>query len=413
MVMKLHTGVMLLRFRVANHRSIRDEQELSLVAVPRKGEPQASGSIPPTVRVTGIYGANASGKSNVLDAMDFMVKAVRSSYRDWSPTGGVERNPFLLDDTSRKAVSRYEIDLVVDGVHYAYGFEVDDHRVRAEWLKAFGSGSRARLLFSRKVDDFTFGRSLSGPRTAVEKLTRSNALFLSVAVANAYPLLRDIYAALVDGIHPPLHSHYLSNPPVGHIAGERLRPRVEKLVKFADLGIEELLVHRQDEQSGSPRRSVELKLKHSADAEVLFSLSEESAGTVAWLSAMVPVLEVLDSGGVLLVDEVDSSLHPMLSAAFIQMFKDPVINAKAAQLVFTSHDVALLGTLLRDDLLGRDEVWFTEKDQSGTTTLFPLTDFKPRTGENFERAYLQGRYGAVPYIDLTELRSMFAATSED
>lgn len=398
---------MLLRFRVANHRSVRDEQELSLVAVTRKGEPKPTGLIPPTVRVAGIYGANASGKSNVLQALNYMVTAVQNSYRSWSPTGGVERYPFLLDKACRDTVSRYEIDLLVGGVHYNYGFELDDHTVRSEWLRSFSTSSRARMLFDRKGSDFGFGRALAGPRTVVEKLTRRNALFLSVAAANGYPLLLDVFAALVQRIRPPLSSRHLDLVPVGDIIGERLFTRVERLVKFADLGIEELLIDRQEVSGMSPWQAVDLKLKHGVDGDATFSLADESAGTVAWLSAMVPVLESLDSGGVLLVDEVDSSLHPMLSAALIQMFKDPVINSREAQLVFTSHDVALLGNLLHNGVLGRDEVWFTEKDGSGATSLFPLTDFKPREGENFERAYLQGRYGAVPFVDLDQLRSLF------
>jgi uncharacterized protein len=112
-------------------------------------------------------------------------------------------------------------------------------------------------------------------------------------------------------------------------------------------------------------------------------------------------------GDIVSIDEVDSSLHPKLSAALIQMFKDPVINARGAQLIFTSHDVSLLGNLLDDGILDRDEVWFTEKDSSGASVLFPLADFQPRKGENFERAYLQGRYGALPYIDIDELRNLF------
>jgi AAA15 family ATPase/GTPase len=146
----------------------------------------------------------------------------------------------------------------------------------------------------------------------------------------------------------------------------------------------------------------------SDGGSVDLGFEDESAGTRVWLALAAYVISGITLGSLIMVDEVDSSLHPKLSAALIQMFKDPSINKNGAQLVFTSHDVSLLGSLIDEGILDRDEVWFTEKDRAGATTLFPLTDFQPRRGENFERAYLQGRYGAVPFVDIDELRGLFS-----
>jgi uncharacterized protein len=193
----------LLRFRVANHRSLRDEQELSLVAQPRKGEAKPTGPVPETVLVAGIYGANASGKSNVLDALMFLADAVKDSFAKWPATGGVPRRPFLLDPGMKSRPSLYEADVVVEGVRYTYGFEVDDQRVLSEWLYSYPTGSRKRMLFERASDDFQFGRTLGGQNSAIAKLTRPNALFLSVAAANSHRLLTVIFRTF-DRIRPKL-----------------------------------------------------------------------------------------------------------------------------------------------------------------------------------------------------------------
>jgi AAA15 family ATPase/GTPase len=146
-------------------------------------------------------------------------------------------------------------------------------------------------------------------------------------------------------------------------------------------------------------RSVELKHSSSGDpAGISLPLEMESEGTRTWLSLADPLLTVLETGSVLCVDELDRSLHPRLALEVVHIFGDPVRNPKNAQLIFNTHDTALLGNLLSGSGLRPDEVWFVEKDTAGATHLYPLTDFKPRRDENLERGYLQGRYRAIPFI---------------
>ncbi|MFC0544475.1 AAA family ATPase [Kutzneria chonburiensis] len=411
---------MLLRFRTANHRSLRDEVELSLVSQPRKGESKPTSALPETVRVAGIYGANASGKSNILDAMGFLAKAVANSYSGWSPTGGVPRVPFLLDPASRLASSLYEIDFVFQGVRHTYGFEVDDQRVRAEWLYSYPTGSRKRTLFERDGDTFRFGRTLTGSNSVIAGLVRPNSLFLSVAAANSHPLLIELFR-WVERFKPT--SEFGSETfdrVVAAISANMVgsNAQFDAWIKVADLGVDRVYFEADGKisEADSPEAIVDhfkngkIKFTHVTPGygPVDFSFEGESAGTRMWLALAGYVIPRIALGLVVMVDEVDSSLHPKLSAALIQMFKDPLINKNGAQLLFTSHDVSLLGNLIDDEILDRDEVWFTEKDRAGATSLFPLTDFQPRRGENFERAYLQGRYGAVPYVDIDELRGLFS-----
>ncbi|KUP97057.1 AAA family ATPase [Thermobifida cellulosilytica] len=431
---------MLLRFRVANHRSIRDEQELSLVAVPRRGEekPKAS-EIPPTLRVVGIYGANASGKSNVLDALWWMLTAVRYSHTRWQPDAGVPRKPFQLDDVSRNEPSFYEVDFVFNGVRHSYGFEVTDREIVGEWLFEFPHG-RPRRLFEREgPKGYRFGRALTGELRQIEKLTRDNSLYLSCAASNNHPYLSAVQRWLTGSISLATEQSldvYLRDSHTRRMLDEatpEVRDRINRLIRVADLGVTGVSPGKRelDEKFLGLIRSIGVNLPGNSTEEfaenlrrnlektVFFThscagdphalpIEEESDGTRSWFRLIGPVLNVLEKGDVFLVDEIDSSLHPMISSTLIRMFKDPVINPKGAQIVFASHDTTLLGTMLENKLLERDEVWFTEKDARGATSLYSLAEFHPRGDENPERGYLQGRYGAVPHVNFEEIRSLFA-----
>lgn len=391
---------MLLRFRVANHRSIRDEQTLSLVGVPRRGEqkPRAS-DVPRTVPVAGIYGANASGKSNVLDALIWMVTAIDESHGVWTPDGNVPRRPFKLDLSSPRRPSFYELDFLYDGIRYSYGFEVDDAAVQSEWLFSFPHGRPRQLINRPEPQNFQFSRSLGGQNARIARLTRPNSLYLSSAAYNNHPLLGEIFHRLTRGINEEFDTHLRMLQTKLLLHRKHTVNRVIQMLRIADLGL-----------VGAEFKSDEDIIVHhtaSGGTNVAFDMDDESAGTKEWLSLIGPLLETLDRGDVLVVDEIDASLHPQLSSSIIRMFKDPEINRRGAQLIFASHDTTLLGSMIDDHILNRDEVWFTEKDNSGATTLYALAEFHPRKDENVERGYLQGRYGAVPYLSFDKLREIF------
>ncbi|MEV0616876.1 ATP-binding protein [Nonomuraea sp. NPDC050404] len=391
---------MLLRFRVANHRSIRDEQTLSLIAVPRRGEPKRTESL----HVAGIYGANASGKSNLLDALRWMSDAIRSSHTSWDPTKGVPRNPFKLSRAGLRTPSFFEADFLHQGVRYSYGFEMDDEVVLGEWLNAFPRGRPKKLFDRTGPADMTFGRSLTGEVQRIRRLTRPNSLYLSCAASNNHSLLTAIYDTLkfvaIDFVqHGELNEESRLDLVKLLLRRGVATDNINELLRIADLGIERVeLVEAEPHDQLIMRRAGEMPS---------LSLEEESAGTRAWLSLLGHTIIVLHIGGILLADEIDSSLHPLLSSTLIRMFKDPDINRANAQLIFSSHDTTLLGSLIEDGLLARDEVWFTEKDSSGATNLYSLAEFHTRRDENIERGYLQGRYGAVPYLNFEDIREIF------
>ncbi|MEV4103690.1 ATP-binding protein [Nonomuraea sp. NPDC049649] len=411
---------MLIRFRVANHRSLRDEYELSLIATEfDEGAARETGlkhrgravSLHP---VLGVFGANASGKSNLLDAFQLMRDAVRGSFADWAKTpGAVPRQPFKLDHTSRRETTLFEVDLVLgpEPVRYTYGFELSDERVEAEWLHAYPHGRR-NVWFDREAGrpqaeggEFIFrGEGFKGKREALVELTRPNALFLSVGATLNDPQLTEIYRWFLVNLRlmtpgrdirsrASQTRHLLAHP--GGV--DSYHHRIVQLLQSADLGVTRL---DTDPETG------EIRLWHrtadGGETPLDFS-TEESLGTHAWFAFLGPMLTVLDQGAVLLVDELDSSLHPTLAAEVVRVFQDPSSNPRGAQLIFTTHDATLLGSEVLDRPLNRDQVWITVKQQSGETELYPLTAAKPRKEENLERGYLRGRYGGVPRVTAGEI----------
>ena len=393
---------MLLRFRAANVYSFRDEFEFDL----RVGKRGADKAGPDPTRVAAIYGANASGKSNVLKALVWMAQAVGGSARLWAPTEGVRRPLFKLDPAARAEASLFEAEILVDEIRYVYGFEISDERIETEWLFEYATGRR-RTLFVRDADadgEYDFkGRQLKGEIDQIRKLTRPNALFVSTGAQLNNPQLGRIYewfggmlgSELVTG-YPGLDRYF------PHLRPGQWFADVEPLLSMADLGIVGgRVVETANEagQAGGGVVSREIRLRHrGAQGPVDLDRKEESDGTLAWLTTARSVVETLRAGSVLLYDELDSSLHPSLVAEVLRVFRDPRANPNGAQLICTLHDVSLLGSAHADSPLDRREVWITEKDSMGCSELYPLTDARPATQENLERGYLRGRYGGIPRV---------------
>ncbi|MFH9429992.1 ATP/GTP-binding protein [Streptomyces sp. NPDC017615] len=412
---------MLLSFRVANHGSLRDPQELNLV-------PAYTAELP-ALPVVAIYGANASGKSTVMDAYRFFQKAVRESQARWLPGDPVERRPFLLDHDTRRSSSSYAVDLLIDGVRHVYGFSVGDRSVEQEWLYSYPK-ARRRVLFERAGGSVTFGASLAGERAAAERIMRANSLYLSAAAQSGHATLGAVWEALqrtnvIDDQTRQALMKAGSLTATVFDSFERLGiARAEELLAAADLGVHGVRPG-QDEDPGLRRRFGEkvweehfaaglgdaaaafrqvmtrqLQFVHRVGGEeFLLGAEDESAGTKTWLNLVSLALLAITSGDQLWIDEVDVSLHPLLTAKLVKLFQSTELNPLGAQLVFTTHDASLLGTMLGEEVLRRDQIWFVEKDAAtGASELYPLSDFKPRKGENFERRYLAGSYGAVPLL---------------
>ncbi|GAA4685901.1 ATP-binding protein [Streptomyces chumphonensis] len=420
---------MLLSFRVANHRSIRDEQELSLVATElNEGTARDTGvrsegrdvSVLPTV---GIYGANASGKSNILSALRFMRKAVLDSFADWGKAPRIPREPFALAAEAQDETSLFEVDLLLGKrrVRYTYGFELSDDRVEAEWLHAYPSGRR-QVWFDREAGrpedeggEVRFpGTGMKGHKDLIKESTRPDALLLTVGATLNHPQLSAVHRWFVDnlwlvstGSDVAARTAWTRDRITDPRTSSGMRERLVALLSAPDLGVTGMTV---DPESG------EVRLLHQgsgSEAQPLDFLEQESLGTQAWFAFLGPLLHVLERGGVLLADELDSSLHSLLAAEVIRLFHDQEANPRPAQLIFTTHDATLLGPSVAERPLARDQLWITVKSNSGETQLYPLTAArKARRDENLERRYLHGHYGGVPRLTSGELARHIATLDE-
>lgn len=423
---------MLIEFSLRNFRSFRDEQTFSLVAssgTEHQDTHTTSISTDDSRRVlrsAAVYGPNASGKTNLLLALHAMEQIVVKSAVASQRGDLIEPiAPFRLTRDSREAPTAFEASFIVDGVEYQYGFEATRKEVVAEWLYAYPHGQARRWFtrsYSARHPDGTFnpGDYLKGQRKQIWEATRPNALYLSTAAQ----LNNKQIAPIFDWFRETIA--YLPGRRVGHrftaetCSNETEKQRILSLLRAADLGIENVVVEEEpvdldrlpsdlrnfissSGQEGDVEHvlSQTIHFQHSAGdtEESLLELEEESQGTQQFFALAGPILDVLDKGRILLVDELDSSLHPNMVREIVLLFNSPETNPNGAQLVFNTHDV----TLLDQDLLRRDQIWLTDKFNDGASTLIPLLDFKPRKGtEALQKNYLQGRYGGMPMPRIRE-----------
>lgn len=434
---------MLVAFAMTNYACFRDRQELSMEATVRSSGDDAYAfstgirRFPRLNRISAIYGPNGSGKSRFVQGLDFAQTFVLGSSRESQSGETIPHVPFLFDAETRVQPTAFETCFVQDGTAYEYGFAVDRTRVHEEWLLAWPPGGRMRRLLGRTFDPETgdeawfFGPSVRGHKELWRASTRPNSLFVSTAVQlnseTFRPVVdwfRNLRVLEPEGVHP---SYTIENIR----KSESFKHRVLALLKDADIAVSDIRTHarqqRLDEfhpppppelikelsKGGTPViEIVDVKFEHyppRSDRRHLVDIDDESDGTQRLFEFAGPWLDILDNDLVVVIDELDRSLHPLLLAYLIQRINSTETpeDKKHAQLVATLHDVSLLR-----DVLDRSQIWFTDKDRrSESATLTPLSDFSPRPREALVRGYLGGRYGGVPIIGESELDG--ATTARD
>ena len=400
-----------------------------MVAVDRKREearpqPLLGESLVP---VAGIYGPNASGKTNIVAALDWLCNAVAFSLRGWESEIPVD--PFAFDNNPRNP-TQFEIELMLDGVRFEYILELDAVHVIYEALFHYPLKSRKRV-FEREDQSLKLQRGI-GNLAGAKQLMTPQTLFLSAARRSGDSIATAFAKQLVNMqiVGPTLMWGKRSGGGRSHLWPKRTiqlfkesatpalfgsespgdpgypaRERALAMLRMADLGIEDVSIREQQVQyadTGETERvGRQIFLLHQVGKNrEPIDYSEESDGTQAWFTLIGPTLEALQKGIVLVVDELDASLHPTLSCELVKLFHSPQTNPLGAQLIFTAHDTSLL------DHLNRDEVWFTKKPSDGATRFGALSDFagnRVRKSVDLEAGYLSGRFGALPQIDKVEL----------
>lgn len=420
----------LLSFTVENTISYQGETELSLAAtrLAEKGvrrDLHLAGRKYPVgvLPAAGVFGANASGKSAILKSMADMRGAVLNSFRSRNGASSIYK-PFALDPQTHDQPSSYAVDLVIDGARWQYGFEINDHRVLEEYAFYYPKGRQA-LVFNRTGDSLDFGVTLqSSDIRVLEKLLKEDALILSVVEATEDVILLPLFNWFKHNYFyiTSNNSRLRILQTASMLQDEEFKNRLLSLIRLADLGITGIRRTEPDpDMADRFKRAIrilegkeentekddiilldEFKLEHHGNMiSVELEPDYESIGTLTWVSLIGPILDVLKEGSVLLIDELDASLHPDLVAVLINLFQDPSTNPFCAQIIFNAHDMTILNR--HHSRLGRDQIWFTEKDSRGVSKLYSLAEFRTRKEEDTYNSYLKGRYGALPVLDLTEL----------
>lgn len=420
---------MLIEFEVGNFLSFRDPVRLSMLAANTIKEFTEENTFQAgrhrLLKSAVVYGANASGKSNLLDAMAFVRWFVINSSIGMQVEEDIPVKPFKLDSVTENAPSHFEVCFMQNGFRYRYGFEADRKAVRKEWLFR-AEKVKEKILFLREGDaievnnDFNEGKGL-------EEKTRDNALFLSVVAQFNGETAGSVLKWFLGfrALHGLRDQHY-ERFSAQLLQDDAIRTLLVEFIRRADVGIEDLIISDegadeeitteqpedlQRKRSKMPRLRIATVHQKFNDglkegfANLDFS-SEESEGTKKFFRIAGPLLDCLMKGYVVCIDELDAKLHPLLTKAAVRLFNSSDSNPKNAQLIFATHDT----NLLQYGNLRRDQIWFTEKTQKAATDLYSLAEIKLTEGVKvrndaaLEKNYIQGRYGAIPFLgDLTEL----------
>ncbi len=419
---------MLLQFSVNNYKSIKDTITFSMATSSKDEGNSFNIGKYELLKSAIIYGANASGKSNFLKAMAFMGKIVLNKNKVIQSTDTLEHFPFKLNTDTQNSSSTFEIVCFINNIKYRYGFEMDDTTVYAEWLYADEKGKESKLFYrDAEEDDYINPNKFKEGYKSFDKKelkinVPKNQLFIWKCDQNDGEVSKSILGwfnrfNLIDGME---HDGYIGFA-MEQMENEDFKNEIVNLVKTADIGIEDIILEKEkvpseffEEMSipsdlkekileGGGLQRILLNTYHKQYDEndnevgkIIFELDEEeSKGTRKFFKMSAPILNTLREGKVLIIDELDASLHPMLTKHLIKLFHNEKINTKNAQLIFATHDTNMLTPIM----FRRDQIWLTEKDKFGATDIYSLAQLKDVIkNENFEKQYIQGKYGAIPYL---------------
>ena len=439
---------MLIEYKVSNFRSIYSEQSFNMMAIKSYKEKMDTNTIPYSEQIsllksTAIYGPNASGKSTLLESLDVFRDIVLYSSTKFDINTNLPIIPFAFGLNSKEEPTSFEITFVEDNIKYILGLVLNEERILEEYLIAYPK-TQPQNLYIRMYDEenneykYQYGSNLKGQKKIWEKATKKNSLFLSTAInlqndeSNQLLSVYNWFSKRLNSVSIHGWSDKLSKE---YCNEENTKNQIINFLKLAGIDIEDIIVETEKldnlfsplsskssnneddkklteiEDSMKQMESLLHKLVSSERLEELkkitkikfvhsngisLSLSSQSDGTKKLFSFASHWLESLKNGKVLFIDELNDNFHPALVKLLVDMFNDNEFNKNNAQLIFTTHETSILN----QDVLRRDQVWFCDRNDNLSTKVYPLSDFKPRKEfENLENSYLIGRYGALPYFN--------------
>jgi len=430
---------MLIEFTVGNYLSFKDKATFSMVAadiVSKNADLDEHNIFQVDDELTllksaAVYGANASGKSNLVKAIRFFSSFVINSSRETQITDDIEVENFRLSQETDNRPSFFEIVFLLNSIQYRYGFEVDREKVVSEWLFYVPDENDEVNLFSRQGQQFDYTDKFKEGNGIAEK-TRNNALFLSVSAQFNGRISSKLLIWFKDRLNTisGLSDRALYYRTIRHLEDSEKRSKVIGLIQKFDIGIDDIQLDPPLDDSTDEiqakgetarkafdsalrlfliiknERVITLHYKYDSDKKIIESESfyletQESEGTKKLFALIAPLLDAIETGEVLVIDEFDARLHPLITRSLVQLFNSNETNPNNAQLIFMTHDT----NLLSHKLLRRDQIWFTEKDRFGATDLYSLVEFNLENDTNYESDYIRGKYGAIPFIG--NLKSIF------
>lgn len=405
---------MLIEFSVTNFLSFKDKNTFTMLASSDSTLKDNYIEIgnDKILKMTALYGANASGKTNLFKILSMVSNMIKNS-NFLSPNVLLPIIPFKLDHESLDKPSEFEIKFLVDGIRYLYGFKADQKNVYEEYLIYYPNGRPVKIFTRENINDYSFNASEEKFLNDLKVKNTANKFFIATATNWNYEKTKSAFDFLTEKLGVVMsyeQLNYYSYNMYYNDKDKNLERFALNFLEKADFNINgyQIIEEKMTEEKLNAIPDIvkpffpintpmyQVNTKHFVNGnEYLFDISEESLGTQAIFS-LIPVLkDVLDNEKVLIIDEFDKSLHPFIIKYIVELFNNSEINKKGAQLIFNTHDTNLLDL----ELLRRDQIWFTEKNpKDGSSTIYPLDDFSVRKTENVEKGYLLGRYGAIPFI---------------
>lgn len=419
---------MLVNFTVENYRSFKEERTFSMEACSIKEHKESVISkgkynlLPLAI----LYGANSSGKSNLIQAIATMWRIIMGSVR-LNEGDTLPYDPFALDENSDSLPTSFEMQFIIDEALYRYGFEYNETEIISEWLYEKRFGEREYELFVRSRDRIEVSSKRFPEGKEKENLTNSNRLFLSLVAQLKGEKSKSIIAwfrkcNVLSGIDGEGYKNFIIKMFLEHLDGA---DEAQEFFNTLQLGFSRFSVERSDipkEALDKAPESIKAELEQAlAEGKVVESITThkiydesglvigkrdfykdqmESEGTKKVIEISGPIFTVLREGETLIIDELDAKLHPLLTRNIVLLFMDPEKNKNGAQLIFATHDTNLLDL----EIIRRDQIWFAEKDKVESTDIYSLVEFKDEDGKkvrndrDIKRDYIRGRYGAIPFI---------------
>lgn len=384
---------MLIQFTIENHRSVKNNSVISFAASKDKSleanllHPDEKKTLLPAIA---LYGANAAGKSNVLHALMTMKEMVIGEASKVSKGQKLPWEPF--GDTTTPTT--FEIVFIYQGVRYAYGYSFDDKKIYTEYLYYWPNGREA-LIFSRENGKYEFRENVNEQLTLSNR-TPDNKLYLVSSNDWNLPQTENAYKWFLEKLTFLMEEEPATSETVAQIiSGDEKKARILKELLLADLGITDVTVKNISGKSPVITTTHRIIGEDGSVEHFQLLMDQESSGTQRFFARIGGWLQALENGALLVVDEIEDSLHPLLTKRLIEMVQDNSVNTNGAQILFTTHDAMLLDL----NFLRRDQIWFADKNEKTCATeLYSLASFSPRKGENVRKGYLQGRFGAIPFI---------------